>query len=245
MAYAVAMNVSILIACGDPRLARDLQALLATNERSIVHADRTVMAQERLRLGAAELVVIAGRLLDARAMQLLTQLRADPVTADLAVLVLGEEGDEVERMVALELGADEYLPSAANTRELVLRVNALLRRARPSPAPAGPRERYGLLEIDRAAFRAWVDGQPCELSAAEFRLLVALATPAGSAHHRAKLRDALDVGERTEGDRFIDARVARLRERLGLAGAQIATVRGVGYRLDTRSPVEGEAAAGA
>lgn len=237
------MNVSILIACGEARLARELEGLLATSTHTIVHVDRAAVAQDRLRLGTAELVVIAGRLLDARAMQLLTQLRADPVTADLPVLVVGEEGDEVERMVALELGADEYLSSAAHGRELLLRVHALLRRARPSAVPSGPRERYGLVEIDRSAFRAWVDGQPCDLSAAEFRLLVALATPAGSAHHRAKLRDVLDVGDRSEGDRFIDARVARLRERLGLAGAQIVTVRGVGYRLDTRSPAEGDLAA--
>ncbi len=237
------MNVSILIACGDARRARELESLLTTSTTTIVHVDRAVVAQDRLRLGTAELVVIAGRLLDARAMQLLTQLRADPVTADLPVLVVGEEGDEVERMVALELGADDYLSSAAHGRELLLRVNGLLRRSRPSAAPSGPRERYGLVELDRSAFRAWVDGHPCDLSAAEFRLLVALATPAGSAHHRAKLRDVLDVGDRSEGDRFIDARVARLRERLGHAGAQIVTVRGVGYRLDTRSPAEGGRAA--
>jgi DNA-binding response OmpR family regulator len=148
-------------------------------------------------------------------------------------------------MVALELGADEYLPKAATGRELLLRVNALARRARPLPPVGDPREQYGLLELDRTGFRVWVDGQPRDLTAGEFRLLVALATPAGTVHPRVRLREALEPGERSEGDRFIDARVARLRERLGDAGSQIVTVRGVGYRLDTRVPATGGRSAGA
>lgn len=231
------MSLSILICGREPEATGQAAAVLAPSGHPCHQSTHAAQAHDRLRFGGYDLVVLCGRLADARAMQFLTQLRADPVTALVPVLVLGEEGDDVERMVALELGADDYLPPAPNPRELVLRASALLRRARPA-APEGARERYGPLEIDRAGFRAWVEGRPCELSAAEFRLLVALASPAGAAHHRARLRDTLEVGERAGGDRFIDARVARLREHLGPAGAQIVTVRGVGYRLEPRGALQ-------
>ncbi len=231
------MQESILLAGSDVDPVQEVDQALREQGHVPLTVRRLADVLEHARRRTAAAVVICGRLDDARANDLLTRLRTGAATATFPVLVVGEAGDEVERLVALELGADDYLARPLNRRELGLRVAALLRRVR-APAPSElARERYGLIELERNEHRAWVSGQTCDLSPAEFRVLVALASPAGTVHARERLRDVLEVGERSRGDRFIDARVARLRERLGPAGAQVETVRGVGYRLDTRGNV--------
>jgi DNA-binding response OmpR family regulator len=224
------MGERIVVAGADASTIEEVQrGLLAEGlATSRVHALGAL--RRELRARAADLVVVAGRLADARAAEVLRAVKDVDAEDPVLVVVIGEQGDRVERIVALELGADDYLAPPLDPRELALRVRAILRRR----AWAGPRageQRLGRIVIKSRERRLLVDGRALALSHCEFATLWALANPAGVVHSREALRKALDVGERSDGDRFVDTRVARLRRRLGAAAAQLETVRGLGYRL--------------
>jgi two-component system phosphate regulon response regulator PhoB len=141
------------------------------------------------------------------------------------------KGDEVDRVVGFELGADDYVVKPYSLRELLLRVEAVLRRAAPPATGARGVMVFGKLRLDRDAHRVWVDEQEVTLTALELRLLATLLERRGRVQSRPSLLD--DVwgmsGEVTT--RTVDTHVKRLREKLGDAGLYIETVRGVGYRF--------------
>ena len=145
-------------------------------------------------------------------------------------MMLTAKGEEIDRVVGFELGADDYVVKPFSVRELVLRVQAVLRRASAEEQPQAIVE-FGVLRIDRDAHRAWVDGKEVELTALEFKLLVMLY----DRRNRVQTREALlqDVWgiDADMTTRTVDTHVKRLREKLGPAGEYIETVRGVGYRF--------------
>jgi DNA-binding response OmpR family regulator len=157
------------------------------------------------------------------------QLKADSKTAHIPVIMLTAKAEEVDRIVGLELGAEDYVTKPFSPRELVLRVKTILRRAKGDSTPAEV-IKQGDLVVDRAKHAVTVKGKPVELTATEFKLLTTLLERRG----RVQTRDTLlsDVWEYT-GDvdtRTVDTHVRRLREKLGKVADQIETVRGVGYR---------------
>ena len=158
------------------------------------------------------------------------QLKTDSKTASTPIIMLTAKAEEVDRVVGLELWADDYLTKPFSPRELVLRVKTILRRATGKVAPAEVLK-SGDLSVDIAKHEATVKGKALELTATEFKLLVTLMERRG----RVQTRDRLlaDVWG-YEGDidtRTVDTHVRRLREKLGSAAEYIETVRGVGYRF--------------
>ena len=157
------------------------------------------------------------------------RLKAQPVTAAIPVLMLTARGEEVDRIVGLTLGADDYVVKPFSVRELVLRIRAILRRgSRPGMGTALCR---GALLLDVEAHRVTLDGQEVALTATEFRLLEDLMRHAGAVRTREQLLNAV-WGYSFEGyARTVDTHVRRLRAKLGEEAAALETVRGVGYRL--------------
>ena len=157
------------------------------------------------------------------------RLKAQPVTAAIPVLMLTARGEEVDRIVGLTLGADDYVVKPFSVRELVLRIRAILRRgSRPGTGTALGR---GALLLDVEAHRVTLDGQEVALTATEFRLLEDLMRHAGAVRTREQLLNAV-WGYSFEGyARTVDTHVRRLRAKLGEEAAALETVRGVGYRL--------------
>lgn len=157
-------------------------------------------------------------------------LRRIRTQSRVPVLMLTAKGDDVDRIVGLELGADDYVVKPFSVRELVLRVRAILRRAESQPAPSDIVE-FGCLKIDRGAHRVFVNDQEVQLTALEFRLLSTLH----ERRNRTQARDTLllDVWQMNTPveSRTVDTHVKRLREKLGAASSYIRTVRGVGYRF--------------
>ena len=156
------------------------------------------------------------------------RLKAQPVTAAIPVLMLTARGEEVDRIVGLTLGADDYVVKPFSVRELVLRIRAILRRgSRPGTGTALCRGALLLVE----AHRVTLDGQEVALTATEFRLLEDLMRHAGAVRTREQLLNAV-WGYSFEGyARTVDTHVRRLRAKLGEEAAALETVRGVGYRL--------------
>lgn len=146
------------------------------------------------------------------------------------ILIFSARGDEIDQVVGLEIGADDYLPKPASPRLLLARIRALLRRSQSASAQ---RVEIGALVVDAASRSVTVDGVPVELTTAEFELLWALARNAGRPVSRQELMQECRGIDYDGLDRSLDVRVAKLRQRLGDADPHrfIKTVRGVGYQL--------------
>ena len=160
----------------------------------------------------------------------LDQLRADPDTASIAVLMLTARKDEPDRIRGLELGADDYLTKPFSPQELVLRVGAILRRVSANAA-GSDQLRIGPIVIDRSAHRVTVEGHEVELTPTEFKLLLTLAERRGRVQARALLLETVWEAAPDIQTRTVDMHVQRLRTKLHPAGDLIETVRGFGYRL--------------
>jgi two-component system phosphate regulon response regulator PhoB len=177
-----------------------------------------------------DVIVLDLMLPDLSGTEICRRLRDQERTHDIPVIMCTAKGEEIDRVVGFEVGADDYIVKPFSIRELILRIRALLRRVnRVDGEPS--LIRFGRLKIDRDAHRAWVDDGEIGLTALEFRLLHAFMSRKG----RVQTRDALlsDVWgiEADVTTRTVDTHVKRLREKLGDAGEYIETLRGVGYRF--------------
>jgi two-component system phosphate regulon response regulator PhoB len=219
--------------------------LIVDDERDIVHlldyalkqagfdtvtAADGIQALSRIREVVPDLVILDLMLPDLPGTEICRQLKSSARTAALPVIMLTARGDEVDRVVGFELGADDYITKPFSVREVVLRVKAILRRNAPGEPP-GPREKVGPLRVDIEAHRAFVDGEEVELTMLEFKLLSTFLSRVGRVQTREQLLQ--DVWGMT-GDlqtRTVDTHVKRLREKLGSGRDLIETVRGIGYRM--------------
>jgi two-component system response regulator MtrA len=177
-------------------------------------------------LQGASLVILDLMLPGVHGLDVLKRLRE---ACDVPVLVLSARNETADKVRALQLGADDYVTKPFWPEELRARVAARLRR--PLLQRSGPL-RLGELAIDVAQRRVTVQDQPVELTRVEFDLLAALARRPGAAVSRAALVGNVLDPEREGGERTLDVHVSRLRKKLGVAGRLLATVWGVGYRLD-------------
>ena len=233
------MSGRILLIEDDDRLSQMVAQYLSEYGFEVdVRGDATsgLEAARRIPFDALVLDVM---LPDLDGFEVCRRLRAD---SDLPVLMLTARGDETDRIVGLELGADDYLPKPFNPRELLARLRAILRRREPRLGLGAPLLRFGRLEIDRDARVARVDGRPCELTSYQFRLLCVLAESPGRALSRDVLMDRLRGEAFSAFDRSIDVHVSRIRAAIEdhpKRPRRILTVRGVGY-LFARSQ-DGEA----
>jgi len=157
-------------------------------------------------------------------------LDADPKTAHIPVLMLTAKAEEVDRVVGLELGAEDYVTKPFSPREVVLRVKKILERASGKRTPAEV-IKFGDVDVDIAKHEARVKGKPVELTATEFKLLVTLMERRGRVQSRDRLLTDVWGYEGDVDTRTVDTHVRRLREKLGKSADSIETVRGVGYRF--------------
>ena len=167
-------------------------------------------------------------------LDVLRRVRGAPVTEALPVIVLSGRSGETDRIVGLDLGADDYLVKPFSPGELAARVRSVLRRARPVTA-AGPPVLCGRLALDAAAREITVDDVPVDLTAREFDLLAFLVAHPRQVFSRAQLLAQVWCSEGWQGEATVTEHVHRLRAKLGLdpaARPRIRTVRGVGYQLD-------------
>jgi len=177
------------------------------------------------------LVLLDLMLPDVPGTEVCRHIKADPKTRHMHVIILTAKGEEVDRVVGFELGADDYVTKPFSVRELVLRARAVLRRAVPAEQEAVLR--IGELSIDSSAHRVQVAGREVIITALEFRLLWTLASRQGRVQTRETLLNDVWGLHLNVETRTVDTHVKRLREKLGTAGTLIQTVRGVGYRLTT------------
>ncbi len=164
-------------------------------------------------------------------LDVLAELRSRPETRDVGVILLTAKRDEPDRIKGLSLGADDYLTKPFSPPELVLRVQALLRRLTAPAVASGSLLMVGSLAIDRGAHRVTVAGAEVTLTATEYKLLVTLVERRGRVQARSQLLETVLDSQPDIQTRTIDMHVQRLRTKLGKMGEMIETVRGFGYRF--------------
>lgn len=157
-------------------------------------------------------------------------LRQDPSTAAIPILMLTARATEMDRVIGLELGADDYVTKPFSPRELVLRIKKLLGRAKAADEPVA-QIRFASLEIDVPKHRVTVQGEPVVLTATEFKLLELLARRRGRVQTRERLLQDVWGYDNPIDSRTVDTHMRRLREKIGTAADYLETIRGVGYRF--------------
>lgn len=179
-----------------------------------------------------DLVLLDLMLPDMAGTEVCRRLRSTASTREIAVIMVTAKGEEIDRVVGFEVGADDYVVKPFSVRELLLRIRAVLRRRQKSEV-VRERIRFQELQLDEAAHQAWLGEEELALTALEFRLLHTLLSRKG----RVQTRDTLleDVWNMDPGvtTRTVDKHVQRLRQKLGAAANYIETIRGVGYRFST------------
>jgi len=220
--------VRVLLIDDDARLAELLVGYLGPQGITLVHAGGGQAGLAQLQTGGFDAVLLDVMMPGMDGLAVLREMRK--AGQRMPVIMLTARGDEADRVVGLELGADDYVAKPFSPRELLARLRAVVRRAAPE-AVAEKLTAAGIT-VDTGAREAWVDGEPVELTGLEIDLLTALVRRAGRVVPRASLMELAGRGDVTVNERAVDVHISRLRKKLGdAAAARIRTVRGVGYVL--------------
>jgi len=188
-------------------------------------------ALETIRAAAPDLAIVDIMLPVLSGTDLVTELRQDPRTSTVPIIMMTAKGEETDIVVGLRLGADDYVTKPFSMSVLVARVAAVLRRAAALREGAKGLRRFGPITLDADRHVVEVGGRPVDLTVTEFRLLMALAGARGRVLNRNQLVDQAIGINAVVTDRTVDVHLTALRRKLGEARACIQTVRGVGYRL--------------
>jgi len=221
------MRPKILIVEDEPGIVDTLQYALRTDGFEPAWCATGEEALARIATAPPALVILDVGLPDASGFEIFKRIRA---TSEVPVVFLTARSDEIDRVVGLELGADDYVAKPFSPRELLARLRAVLRRTQPDTL-AEKLSAAGIT-VDTGSREAWVDGKPIELTGLEIDLLVALLRRAGRVVPRGALLELAGRSDVTVGERAVDVHISRLRKKLGDdPPTRIRTVRGVGYVL--------------
>jgi two-component system phosphate regulon response regulator PhoB len=180
-----------------------------------------------------DLVLLDVMLPDYSGLEICRQIKADPAFIHTPVIMVSARGEEIDRVMGFEVGADDYVLKPFSIRELLLRLKAILRRVQKDPLIINAEIlSFGILKLDKSSHQIWLTDEEIELTALEFKLLTNFIERKGKTQTRSQLLSDVWGYEVTEiNTRTVDTHVKRLREKIGAAGAYIQTIRGVGYRF--------------
>ncbi len=236
------MPHTLLLVDDDGRLTRMVGDYLRGHGFEVETAASLAEARAALARQTYDGLLLDLMLPDGDGLDLTRELRNQPRTRRLPLLMLTARGEPTDRIVGLEIGADDYLPKPFEPRELLARVKALLRRAAPDDDSAGVLN-FGRLVIDLGSRQALVDGKPCDLTSHQFELLVVLARAAGRVLSRDQIMDALKGHPLEAFDRSIDVHISRIRaviEDDPKNPQRVLTVRGAGYVFARKQDSHGD-----
>jgi two-component system, OmpR family, phosphate regulon response regulator OmpR len=225
-------TAKLLVVDDDPEIRELTQAYLTQQGFSVACVESGEAMLDYLADHGVDLIILDLMLPGEHGLNLARKLKRD---GDVAIIIVSAQGDDVDRIVGLEIGADDYIGKPFNPRELLARVRAVLRRARRGP---GSREesadqiRFGPFVLDLASHQLWRDGEQVALTSGEFDLLAILAEHPNKVLHRDRILDLLTGAERSPFDRSIDVRVTRLRSKIETDPSNpvfIKTIWGKGY----------------
>jgi two-component system phosphate regulon response regulator PhoB len=229
------MSASILVVEDEPAIQELVSFTCSTNGYKVRRAESVGAASEAIRTELPDLVILDWMLPDRPGIELLRDLRGDDRTRGVPVILLTAKGAESDRVAGLDAGADDYVVKPFSPRELVSRMRAVFRRR--APQLSGEPLNYGALTIDPARHEVRVGDRPVKMGLAEFKLLRFLVGHPDRVFSRSQLLDSVWGDHVFIEERTVDVHVLRLRKALAAADAQhlLQTVRGLGYRLSSRT----------
>jgi DNA-binding response OmpR family regulator len=226
------MKKRILVVDDEPDLLDLLSHHLEGAGFEVMRAARGFEGLELAFRTPPEVILLDIMLPDLLGTEMVKRLRQNPGTAQIPVIFLTARGEEMDRVVGFELGADDYVVKPFSPRELVLRIQALLRRAEAGePAASDPVLDRGGIRLDRGRYHVEASGKALDLTPLEFRLLAHLMERPGRVLSRDQLLEHVWGHDVFITERTVDTHIKRLRSKLGRAAERIETIRGVGYRF--------------
>ena len=226
------MNANILIVDDETDLLELLDMNLSAEGYTVRTAETAKEALSAIETALPDLILLDIMLDDISGIQLTGRLKNSPRTTEIPIILLTAKDTETDMVVGLSMGADDYITKPFSTKVLVARIEAVLRRAYPSPEAIARRSlSAGPVRVFPDSQEVLVDGSPIVLTAAEYSILVALIRAQGGVLSRAELKDELDPIAQSENTRLIDVHMATLRKKLGMARKIIRTVHRSGYRI--------------
>lgn len=213
----------------------DIAEVIAVNLKKAGYTPRTFADGKAffrfLKTHAPALVILDLMLPDMDGLDICRQLKRDPAHTAVPVIMLSAKGEETDKLIGLELGADDYMTKPFSPKELVARVKVVLRRHSTAHGqPAG--ELGGGIRIDPERFSVTIDGKPVTLTTTEMKILQLLQSKRGYVFSREKILDHVWGDEKIVIDRTVDVHIKNLREKLGATGKLIINIRGIGYKLE-------------
>ncbi len=226
------MTSTVLVVEDEPDVVEVLRHVLTKDGFRVEAAGDGKTAIDMARRMRPDLILLDWMLPELSGVEVLKMLRATETTEHVPVILLTARREEIDRVLAFELGADDYVTKPFSPREVVLRSRAVLRRRTAEGEPQATRTlAVGPIRLDLDSFRAWVGNAPIVLTVTEFRLLADLIQAKGRVRTRDRLLAEVWKYDAEVLSRTVDTHMRRLREKLGPAAAWLETVRGVGYRI--------------
>jgi phosphate regulon transcriptional regulator PhoB len=224
------MKSKILVVDDEPDVVHLIEYNLKAAGFDVISAADGEQALKKARSGNPDLIILDLMLPEVEGLEVCKILRRDVSTSAIPIVMLTAKASETDRVLGLELGADDYVTKPFSPRELVLRVKRLLRKEATEEKPT-ERLQIGELRVDVPRHEVTIRGKPIDLTATEFRLLTVLIQRRGRVQSREQLlRDVWEYDTLID-TRTVDTHMRRLREKLGSAAKYLDTVRGVGYRF--------------
>ena len=226
-------TTQVLLVEDDPAIARSIIFALERDGLQVTHSLLLADAGQQITQRTPELVILDVGLPDGNGLDFCRELRANPAHAGLPILMLSAHGEEIDRVLGLELGADDYVTKPFSPRELLARVRGMLRRARRPAAVPAPG--HGPFELDIAGQRVSLHGKPLSLTRREYGLLADLLQHKGRIRSRESLLVAVWGNDSDSTDRTVDTHIKTLRAKLQEAAPAcecIVTHRGMGYSIE-------------
>jgi DNA-binding response OmpR family regulator len=226
------MNELIAIVDDEPDIVELIALHLKKNRfrvREFLDAESFYRA---LRSETPDLIVLDLMLPDADGFEICKYVRKQTNLSSVPIIMLTARSEEADKVLGLELGADDYVTKPFSPGELVARVKAVLRRLEQKPPEEEKIEIGNVLSLDLQKYEVSVEGRRVDLTSTEFRILQLLASKSGWVFSRDKILDYLWGNEKTVVDRTVDVHIKHLREKLGATGKLIKNIRGVGYKLE-------------
>ncbi|MBI3415366.1 MAG: response regulator transcription factor [Verrucomicrobia bacterium] len=223
-------TAKILVVDDEPDAIELIRFNLNAAGYEVITAEDGEEALKRARATAPDLILLDIMLPEVDGLEVCKILRRDPATSAIPIIMLTAKAAEIDRVLGLELGADDYVTKPFSPRELVLRIKSRLRRNQPNETKAD-QIRLGELHIDIPRHQVLVQGKEIDLTATEFKLLTVLAQRRGRVQSRDQLLQDVWEYDNMIDTRTVDTHMRRLREKLGRAAKYLDTVRGVGYRF--------------
>jgi two-component system phosphate regulon response regulator PhoB len=225
-----AANKRILVAEDEPDVLSLISSNLVSAGFNVIKAENGSVALNQAKETLPSLIVLDLMLPELSGLEVCKLLKKEPATSQIPIIMLTAKAEEVDRIVGLELGADDYLTKPFSPRELVLRVKSVIRRAAGALEPADFLT-LGDIRVDRSRYEVMVNAKRVDFTATEFKLLTVLMERRGRVQSRDTLLNDVWGYESAIDTRTVDTHIRRLREKLGKSADCIETIRGFGYRV--------------